>query len=106
MTGITAKPLTDDNEKCHCLKAEFLFHKKKWSLAISVSSDFGMRGGLLKPLTKYLYLRVLGKQTVTIKCPNGRVNKNGENNFSLSGPLGETLGFNTLIHQLFCDQHL
>lgn len=106
MTGITAKPLTDDNEKCHCLKTEFLFHKKKWSLAISVSSDFGMRGGLRKPLTKYLYLRVLGKQTVTIKCPDGRVNKNGENNFSLSGPLGETLGFNTLIHQLFCDQHL
>lgn len=28
MTGITAKPLTDDNEKCHCLKMEFFFHKK------------------------------------------------------------------------------
>lgn len=105
MTGIRAKPLADDNEKCHCLKMEFFFHKKR-SFAISVCSDFGMRGGLLKPLTKYLYLCVLGKQTVTIKCPDRRVNKNGESDFSLSGPLGETLGFNTLIHQLFCDQHL
>lgn len=105
MTGITAKPFTDDNEKCNCLKMEFFFHKKR-SFAISICSDFGMRGGLLKPLTKYLYLCVLGKQSVTIKCPDRRVNKNRENNFSLSGSLRETLGFNALIHQLFCDQHL
>lgn len=83
-----------------------IFLSQKRSFAISFCSDFGMRGGLLKPLTKYLYLCVLGKQTVTIKCPDRRVNKNRENNFSLSGPLCETLGFNSLIHQLFCDQHL
>lgn len=94
MIGITAKPFTDDNETRDCLKTECFLHTKKRTFGISVCSDFGMRGGLLKPLTTYLHLCVLGKQTVTIKCPDRRVNKNGENNFSLSGravkPLAST----------------